>query len=81
MDPERTPDKTRGTLVHASAIAFGSRAVLLRGPSGIGKSDLALRLVNRPGNDPLGPTIQLICDDYVDVFVDQADQLMVQAGS
>lgn len=81
MDPERTSNKTRGTLVHASAIAFGSRAVLLRGPSGIGKSDLALRLVNRPCNDPLEPNIQLICDDYVDVFVDQADQLMVQAGS
>jgi len=33
-------------LVHATAVALGSRAVLLRGPSGSGKSDLALRLID-----------------------------------
>ncbi|MDE0409176.1 MAG: serine kinase, partial [Alphaproteobacteria bacterium] len=31
--------------VHASCIAFEGRGVLLRGPSGSGKSDLALRAV------------------------------------
>ena len=33
-------------LVHATAIAIGGGAVLLRGPSGSGKSDLALRLID-----------------------------------
>ena len=33
-------------LVHATAVAVGEHAVLLRGPSGSGKSDLALRLID-----------------------------------
>lgn len=33
-------------LVHATAVAVGAHAVLLRGPSGSGKSDLALRLID-----------------------------------
>lgn len=33
-------------LVHATAVAIGGRAVLLRGPSGSGKSDLGLRLID-----------------------------------
>jgi RNase adaptor protein for sRNA GlmZ degradation len=33
--------------VHATAVALGGRAVLLLGPSGVGKSDLALRLIDR----------------------------------
>jgi HPr kinase/phosphorylase len=32
--------------VHASCVAIEGRAVLLRGPSGSGKSDLALRLID-----------------------------------
>lgn len=34
-------------LVHGSAVAIGGNAVLLLGPSGSGKSDLALRLIDR----------------------------------
>jgi serine kinase of HPr protein (carbohydrate metabolism regulator) len=33
--------------IHATAVAIGGRAVLLVGPSGSGKSDLALRLIDR----------------------------------
>ena len=33
-------------MVHATAVAVGGAGVLLRGPSGSGKSDLALRLID-----------------------------------
>ncbi len=34
-------------MLHATAVAIGGRAVLIEGPSGSGKSDLALRLIDR----------------------------------
>jgi HPr kinase/phosphorylase len=34
-----------GMLLHASSVAYGAEAVLLLGPPGSGKSDLALRLI------------------------------------
>ena len=37
---------TDGLLIHASAVAIDGQAVLLRGPPGAGKSDLALRLID-----------------------------------
>lgn len=33
--------------IHATAVAIGERAVILRGPAGSGKSRLALALINR----------------------------------
>lgn len=42
--------------VHASAVAIGGRAVLIGGLPGRGKSDLALRLIDRGA--------RLISDDY-----------------
>ncbi len=35
--------------VHASCVAFGRRGVLIRGPSGSGKSQLLLRLIDAEG--------------------------------
>jgi serine kinase of HPr protein (carbohydrate metabolism regulator) len=45
--------------IHASAVAIGGRGVLILGASGSGKSDLALRLIDR------GAT--LIADDQVEL--------------
>jgi serine kinase of HPr protein (carbohydrate metabolism regulator) len=45
--------------LHASCVVIGGRAVLLAGRSGSGKSDLALRLIDRGA--------QLLCDDYTQV--------------
>jgi serine kinase of HPr protein (carbohydrate metabolism regulator) len=42
--------------VHASCVAIGGRGVLISGPSGSGKSDLALRLIDRGA--------VLVSDDY-----------------
>lgn len=48
--------------LHATAVAIGGRAVLLVGQSGAGKSDLALRLIDRGA--------VLIADDQVALRVD-----------
>jgi serine kinase of HPr protein (carbohydrate metabolism regulator) len=51
---------TRGKserLVHATCVAIGGRGVLLRGASGSGKSDLALRLIDEGA--------KLVSDDQV----------------
>jgi serine kinase of HPr protein (carbohydrate metabolism regulator) len=45
--------------VHASAVSIGGRAVLIGGRSGTGKSDLALRLIDRGA--------ALISDDYTHI--------------
>jgi HPr kinase/phosphorylase len=46
-------------LVHGTAVAVDDGAILLRGPSGSGKSDLALRLVDAGG--------RLVADDQVEL--------------
>lgn len=45
--------------VHATCVEVGGAAVLLRGPSGSGKSDLALRLI--------GGGARLVSDDYTEI--------------
>ncbi len=54
-------------LVHATCVAIAGIGVLLRGPSGSGKSDLALRMIDRPGLG-LGTSLieaRLVADDQV----------------
>jgi serine kinase of HPr protein (carbohydrate metabolism regulator) len=46
MDPVRGPRISAET-VHASSVALDDRAILITGPSGSGKSDLALRMLDR----------------------------------
>jgi HPr kinase/phosphorylase len=50
---------TGGLLVHATAVAVEGGAVLLRGPPGAGKSDLALRLIDAGW--------RLVADDQVEL--------------
>ena len=58
------PDATE--LAHGTCVALGRTAALLRGPSGTGKSDLALRFLflARRGPAALEPPI-LVADDQV----------------
>ena len=58
-------DAPNAETCHATAIAIAGRAVLIRGPSGSGKSDLALRCLGlSPGL--LCPTpFELVADDRV----------------
>ncbi len=50
------------TLLHATSVAIGGWAVLIEGPSGSGKSDLALRLIDRGA--------VLIADDQTRVSIE-----------
>lgn len=49
-------------IIHATSVAIGGRGVLITGPSGSGKSDLAVRLIDRGA--------VLISDDYTVVVAD-----------
>ena len=64
------------TIVHGTAVALGDRAALLRGASGRGKSDLALRAIGLPTSRFLESPIELVADDQV-VVCRQGQQLMV----
>jgi len=50
-------------LIHGTCVAFGPYAALLRGVSGSGKSDLALRFLALPAEGEHGP--MLVADDQV----------------
>ncbi|MDA0339107.1 MAG: HPr kinase/phosphatase C-terminal domain-containing protein [Proteobacteria bacterium] len=58
---------TATATIHATCVAIDGKGVLLRGPSGSGKSDLALRLID-------GGAI-LVADDYV-VLTESGEQLL-----
>ena len=53
-----------GASVHASAVLVGNRAVLIRGPSGSGKSRLAFDLIRAGRSGQVAPAV-LIGDDRV----------------
>lgn len=55
-------------LVHGTCVALGPRAALLRGESGSGKSDLALRFLALPGEGDFRP--RLVADDQVCIDVE-----------
>jgi serine kinase of HPr protein (carbohydrate metabolism regulator) len=59
--------------LHATSIAIGDRAVIIVGPSGSGKSDLALRLIDR------GAT--LISDDQTLVRLVNGEILATSFGT
>ena len=55
--------------IHATTVAIEGAGILLRGPSGSGKSDLAIRLIDDGA--------QLVADDQTVLFVEH-DRLMAQ---
>src|SRR2546423_1896213 len=52
--------------IHASAVLVGARAVLIQGPSGSGKSRLALALLEAARSGTL-PFARLIADDRAEI--------------
>jgi len=60
--------------IHGTAIARHGSAALLRGPSGVGKSDLALRALTTPIQLPgerSSSLFELICDDQTVLTEDE----------
>ena len=54
-----SPPPSQVQTIHATCVAIEGCAILLTGPSGSGKSDLALRLIDRGA--------QLVSDDYTQI--------------
>jgi serine kinase of HPr protein (carbohydrate metabolism regulator) len=67
-----TPRALSTETVHASTVAMDGRAVLIMGPSGSGKSDLALRLIDRG--------FVLVSDDQT-IVRREGDRLIASAPS
>src|SRR5262249_12358453 len=55
---------TERPTVHACAVLVGAHALLIRGPSGSGKSQLALRLI-MAAQSGLLPFVRLVADDRI----------------
>jgi len=68
----KTGPRISSETVHATTVALDGRAVLISGPSGSGKSDLALRLLDRG--------FQLVSDDQTIVRKD-GNRLLATAPS
>jgi serine kinase of HPr protein (carbohydrate metabolism regulator) len=63
--------------VYGTCVALGTRAVLLRGASGAGKSDLALRFLALSGDG--GEEPRLVADDQVFITTDGSGTLVASA--
>ena len=57
--------------IYGTCVALSGLGVLLRGPSGSGKSDLALRLIDGGA--------KLVADDQVELALDAAGRVMARA--
>lgn len=64
---------TKGRTIHATCVATTNGAALIIGPSGIGKSDLALRLIDRGA--------LLVSDDRVIVHADEGSLIASAPGA
>jgi HPr kinase/phosphorylase len=64
-------------LIHGTCVALGRSAALLRGASGAGKSDLALRFLALASDGDRAPT--LIADDQVWIEDGTAGELLASA--
>ena len=62
--------------IHASAVLAGPKAILIRGPSGSGKSLLAWNLINAASQGML-PFARLVGDDRLEV-IDRSGKLLVR---
>src|SRR6476646_10534471 len=58
-------DDVAEQFVHATAIAVGDACALIRGGSGAGKSDLALRCLTLGSSSVLPEPVHLVSDDQV----------------
>lgn len=63
------PSTNEAELVHGTALALGGKAVLIRGPSGSGKSDLALRCIAAAPLAHIPRRAELVADDQVRLAV------------
>lgn len=75
----------KATIIHATCVALGPHGALLRGVSGAGKSDLALRFLALPETAlgtmlgrAIGPP-RLVADDYVSIRRGTASELIASA--
>jgi len=66
--------------IHGTAIAMGGKAVLLRGPPGAGKSDLALRCLSLGRSELFPEQVYLVSDDRV-IVTRERDDLIVSSPS
>lgn len=58
-------------MIYGTCVALSGLGVLLRGPSGSGKSDLALRLIDGGA--------RLVADDQIELTLDAAGRVMARA--